>query len=169
MNHEHERQPDPTHLPAGGDAERAAVPPEPDGEEGGFSAVPEQDPRRGLYLKVESETPPDEIRAALVRASDLFQKHGRPFAAFMRLPDVLATDPNLEKTFLEAYVGEFESWDQIVDQWLVVHGWNTALHDFAAQYGMEEFIAIDRALLRARINEVWDVVPDGAALYAFNK
>ncbi|GHG43950.1 hypothetical protein GCM10012320_08410 [Sinomonas cellulolyticus] len=138
-------------------------------DEDGFSATFVRDPRQGLYLKVQAETPAEEIQTALARASDLFQKHGRPFAAFMKLPDILATDPNLEEVFLESYAGEFDSWDEIVDRWLVVHDWEAALRGFAAQYGMEEFVRIDRDLLKSRIREVWDIVPDGALLYAFNK
>lgn len=169
MNHDHEGHPAeepllPEKLP-----EQPSTPPERQDGEDGFTAVFEPDPRGGLYLKVHADSPPDEIQAGLKRGSELFRKHGQPFKAFLLLPDIIATDPNLEALFLETYVGEFGSYDEIIDQWIIVHDWKTALHEFAAQYGMEEFVTIDRELLRQRINEVWDIIRLGDRLYAFNK
>ncbi len=92
------------------------------------------------------------------------------FWAYLTLPDVDASSPNLIQTFQDNYIGEFESIEKSLYGLVELEEWEADLRTFASERGLlQHAVSIDLDVIEAQTREVYDLVEMGGVIYAFAK
>lgn len=121
-------------------------------------------------VHIPASMPANEVTTLVERLSTLDLATTPAFLAFLALPDVDASSPDLVESFHETYVGSFVSIEDALYGLVELEEWETDLHNFAADRGiLPQAVSIDHDVIEAQTREIYDLVEDRRVVYAFNK
>jgi hypothetical protein len=100
----------------------------------------------------------DDIQELTAGLVTLIEKHGDSLRAFLRLPDVDATSPNLLESFEQTFCGTYLDMDDVVLNVTEMSDWETELQQWAMERGIAGAVYIDRAAIEEQTREVYDIV-----------
>jgi hypothetical protein len=86
--------------------------------------------------------------------------------AFLLLRDVNADDENLEESFEETFVADFDDIKDALYQLSELAEWERDLADFAKERGLDGAVFVDHSVVESRTREVFDVVAHAGRIYA---
>lgn len=102
-------------------------------------------------------------------AAEGIREFGDPFRAFLMLNDVDPSRDDLIPTFHEWYIATFASRDKLLEELTEVTDWEASVAAFAAEYGIEDFVRLDRNALWEVIQDAWDIVELDGKYHVFEK
>lgn len=100
----------------------------------------------------------DDIQELAAGLMTLIEKHGDSFRAFLRLPDVDSSSPNLTESFEQTFCGTYLDMDDVVLNVTEMADWETELQRWAMERGIVGAVYIDRAAIEEHTREVYDIV-----------
>jgi hypothetical protein len=108
---------------------------------------------------------------ALAAAIELLPEAGTDaFRAFLGLADVDASATNLIESFHDSYISSFGSIEEALYGLTELDEWETDLHNFAADRGIQpDAVSLNLDLIEAQTRDVYDIVELNGVLYAFSK
>jgi hypothetical protein len=86
-------------------------------------------------------------------------RHGDAFRAYLNLPDIDPARPDLIKSFLDFYVGTYESIEAVVHE---------LADDVVTQDELDQWAA-EGITLEDLVRATWDIVELGSRFYVFTK
>lgn len=122
-----------------------------------------------LDLHVRADQPSVVIRALPDALAPLIDREGDSMRAFLALPDVDASSPNLEESYYESYRGTFASREEALQALTELDQIEGEVDRIATTYAGGDCVTIDRDQLWARLNDLFELVPFGDGLHAFDK
>jgi len=126
-------------------------------------------PDGGFSVKISTADSPDTVDAAIAKSRELINYFGTAFRAYLTLAGVYATDPKLEEHFHEFYVASYPDMTRVIDELTEVLEWESDLHAFAAERGIEELVTLDRAGVERIARVSWDIIKMGGQFHVFIK
>jgi hypothetical protein len=109
----------------------------------------------------------DEVQELTASLATLVEKHGDSLRAFLQLPDVDASSPNLMESFEQTYCGTYLDIEDIVLNLTEISDWETELQHWAMERGIAGAVYIDQAAIEEQTREVYDIVELEGRCHAF--
>lgn len=100
----------------------------------------------------------DDVQELAAELVVLIEKHGESLRAFLRLPDVDASSPNLIESFEQTFCGTYLDMEDVVLNVTEMSDWETELQQWAMERGIAGAVYIDRAAVEEQTREVYDIV-----------
>ncbi len=100
----------------------------------------------------------DDIRGVVWELAPLIQLGGDAFRAFLRLPDVDASSPNLFESFEQTFCGIYLDMEDVIRNVTEISEWEKELEEWAGERGIAGAVHIDRAAIEEQTREVYDIV-----------
>lgn len=100
----------------------------------------------------------DDMQELAAGLTTLIEKHGDSLRAFLRLPDVDASSPNLIESFEQTFGGTYLDMEDVVLNVTEMADWETDLQRWAMERGIAGAVYIDRAAIEEQTREVYDIV-----------
>lgn len=120
-------------------------------------------------VSVPADTPAEVITGLGTSLQPLLDHYGTPIRAFLTLPDVDATAPDLQLNFEQTYVGSFETRDKTIRGLTEYDEWEAELGELCRNHAIpEDIVTIDQNELWRYILDTYDVIEgDDGLLYVF--
>lgn len=122
-----------------------------------------------IDVHVRADQPAEVIDALPGSLAPLLDNHSDAMTAFLSLPDVDATSPDLEESFTTLYRGSFDSRDDAIAGLIEVEEIETAIRTIADNYAGGEYVSLDRDALWHRLHDVYEIVTLDGQHHAFDK
>ena len=114
-----------------------------------------------LNVHVPADTPPTTVRTLWDALTPLIDTLGRPFIAFLTLPDVDATAANLQRCFDEFYIGSYPSREELLRDQTELPVWEEEIRALCEAQGIPDgIVALDLDELWHYAEGTWDIVTD---------
>ncbi len=111
----------------------------------------------------------DEVQELTAGLATLVEKHGDSLRAFLRLPDVDASSPNLMESFEQTFCGTYLDMEDVVLNVTEMADWETELQQWAMERGITGVVYIDRAAIEEQTREVYDIVELEGRCHVFSR
>lgn len=122
-----------------------------------------------LDLYVRADQPVEVVDALADTLAPLIEREGDPFRAFLTLPGVDATSPDLEESFFDSYRGSFTGRDAATRGLVELDEIESGMKRLADDYAGGEFVYLDRDGLWERLHDVFEIVALNGEYHAFDK
>jgi hypothetical protein len=103
------------------------------------------------------------------RTAELLAARGDLARAFLSLPDVDASLPNIAGLLDDLYIGVFDDIDEVLANITEYPDWEVELEKWAEQRGLIGMVALDRDEIEKMTRETWDIVELEGRCYVFNR
>lgn len=101
---------------------------------------------------------------------DAYERHGAPFAAFLRLDDTNPNDPDIENTFLNSYLASYDILRDAIDEQIDQLGWQDALTAMREEWGIAAGDLLwNYTAIEAQYREVFDVIEAYGRVHIFHR